>query len=160
MSPTEIIDVHATLRTCAALLRRTLGSSVQLTLRFEAPASRVRLQRGQLEQIVTALVENARHAMPEGGELTILTQIDPWGVERPDGSFGELIIEVTDTGVGIPVAIIDRIFDPHFTTRAPGQGTGLGLPAVHQIVTEAGGHVIIRSAVGAGTTFEIRFPLA
>ena len=145
MSPTEIIDVHATLRACEERIRRTLGSSVQLTPRYEAPASRVRLPRGQLEQIVINLAVNARHAMPDGGELTILTQVDPWGPERPDGTFGDLIIEVTDTGVGMPVGSID---------------TGPHLSIVHGIVTGAGGQVSFRSVAGAGTTFAIRFPLA
>ena len=69
-------------------------------------------------------------AMPDGGAFTILTHVDPWGVERPDGTFGNLVIEVTDTGVGIPATIVHRIFEPNFTTRAPGEGTGLGLSTV------------------------------
>jgi signal transduction histidine kinase len=158
--PAEIVDVHTTLQAHHRLVSRLLGPSVRFTSSFEAPMSRVRLKRGQLEQIVINLAVNAQQAMPDGGAFTILTHVDPWGVERPDGTFGHLVIEVTDTGVGIPAAIIDRVFEPNFTTRPPGQGTGLGLSTVRGIVTDAGGSISVSSVAGAGATFTIKLPLA
>jgi len=158
--PVEVIDVHATLHSNHRLVKRMLGPSVQVSSRFEAPFSRVRLQRGQLEQILINLAVNSRQAMPDGGEFTIVSRVDPWGAKLPDGTFGDLVLEISDTGVGIPGEIIDQVFDPYFTTKAPGQGTGLGLSTVYGIVKDAGGSITVKSKVDEGATFTIRFPLA
>jgi PAS domain S-box-containing protein len=158
--PVEVIDVHATLQSHLRLVRRLTGPSVRFTSRFEAPLSRVRLQKGQLEQIVINLAVNARHAMPDGGDLRITTRLDPWGASMPDGTFGDFILEIADTGVGIPAEIIDQIFDPYFTTRPPGQSTGLGLSTVYGIVKDAGGTITVQSNLGEGATFTIKLPLA
>lgn len=158
--PPEVIDLHETLEHIDDLMRRLLGPDVLFLSRYDAPSARVRLRRGQLEQIVMNLAVNARHAMLDGGRFEIRTQVDPWGATRPDGTFGDLIVDVVDTGSGIPPEIIGQIFDPYFTTKPHGQGSGLGLSTVYGIVADASGTIAVKSVVGEGTTFTIRLPLA
>lgn len=101
----------------------------------------------QMEQLFLNLVLNAIDAMPDGGTLTLRT--------RDEGD--EIVVEVTDTGVGIPDDIRDRLFDPFFTTRDVGEGTGLGLAVSDSIVAAHGGTIDVESAVGQGTTFRLTF---
>jgi two-component system cell cycle sensor histidine kinase/response regulator CckA len=121
------------------------------------------VDQGQVEQVVINLVVNARDAMPEGGTLTIrtanLTAAAPMpavGEMLPAGDYAR--IDIVDTGSGIPPEIIDRIFEPFFSTKPVGAGTGLGLATVYGIVKQSGGHVAIESKLGAGTTFSIFLP--
>ncbi len=103
---------------------------------------------GQLQQAVIALASNAIDAMPDGGVLRI--------VSKRNGS--NVLIEVGDTGVGIPQANITKIFDPFFTTKEIGKGTGLGLAVCYGILTEHGGRLDVQSTLGVGTTFTISLP--
>jgi signal transduction histidine kinase len=111
------------------------------------------------------LCVNARDAMPDGGTLTLGvtdTEQMPGGASRHPWAKGgrSVIISVRDTGHGIPPAIMDRIFDPYFTTKGVGKGTGLGLATVHGIVKDHGGLIKVESSPGQGTTFRVFLPAA
>jgi two-component system NtrC family sensor kinase len=105
---------------------------------------------GQLQQAVIALATNAIDAMPDGGTLTL----------RAYRSGPNVLVEIKDTGIGIPHENLAKIFDPFFTTKDIGRGTGLGLAVCYGIVSEHGGRLDVRSAVGVGTTFTISLPKA
>jgi two-component system NtrC family sensor kinase len=104
---------------------------------------------GQLTQVVVNLVVNAVQAMPDGGRLTVQTHVQD----------GHVVCSVEDTGVGMTEEVLDRLFVPFFTTKEVNQGTGLGLPVVHGIVTAHGGTIEVTSTPGKGTTFTIRLPI-
>src|SRR5690606_16166594 len=117
----------------------------------------------QIEQVVLNLAVNARDAMPEGGSLTIRTGVERVGVKHPlagtellPGEYTTLT--VSDTGVGIDPKVIHRIFEPVFTRKPAGKGTGLGLATVFGIIKQSGGHIAVSSEVGAGTRFTIWLP--
>jgi two-component system NtrC family sensor kinase len=103
----------------------------------------------QLDQLFLNLVLNAQQAMREGGELTLRTY-------RRDG---QVVVEVRDTGVGIPESMLERIFNPFVTTREVGEGTGLGLTVSDSIVTSHGGKLDVESTLGVGSVFRISFPM-
>ena len=140
------LDLNAVLADLGLLLRRLLGELVELELRPGDELGTVRADPGQIEQVIVNLAVNARHAMPEGGTLTIAT--------RNAGDNVELV--VADTGVGMDEATLAQAFEPFFTTRE--QGVGLGLASVHGIVHQSGGEVAVESAPGRGTTFVVRLP--
>jgi two-component system NtrC family sensor kinase len=119
---------------------------VRLSLHPDDP--RVMADRSQMEQLFLNLVLNALQAMPEGGTLTLLTEV----------SDGQVLADVRDTGGGIPPEIRDRIFDPFFTTRGVGEGTGLGLAVSDSIVAAHGGRIEVTSRLGGGSTFHVRLP--
>jgi signal transduction histidine kinase len=104
----------------------------------------------QLNQVVINLIVNALQAMPQGGDLKIQTSCE--------GNHVLLIVE--DTGIGMSDEVLEKIFTPFFTTKEVGQGTGLGLPVVHGIITSHGGSVSVKSKMGRGTRFEIQLPAA
>jgi len=150
------------LRACLVAAARELG--------FGAPsgwpvdvALPIRIEPGQLEQIVLNLVVNARDAMPRGGALTIATtrvELDADATRHPVALAGPHVrIAVTDTGCGIAPDVIARVFEPFFTTKPAGKGTGLGLATVFGIVHQAGGRVAVASKVGVGTTFTVDLPI-
>jgi signal transduction histidine kinase len=103
-----------------------------------------------LEALVLNLVSNAVDAMPSGGTLTLAARQDP---AEPYG-----LLEVRDTGTGIPADQMERIFDPFFTTKAPGKGSGLGLSSVQGVLLQAGGEIRVQSEVGRGTCFTLLLP--
>ncbi len=117
----------------------------------------------QLHQVLLNLVVNARDAMPSGGTLTLTATnvtIDAQfaGMSEDARPGGYVLLQVTDTGLGIPLALRERIFDPYFTTKKPGQGTGIGLATVHTVVRNHGGFLNVESETGQGTTFRIYLP--
>jgi two-component system, NtrC family, sensor kinase len=145
------VDITEVIKTTARLVtHQQRGENVQIVV--EAPMSLpvVSGDVGQLQQAVVALATNAIDAMPEGGTLTL----------RAHASRQQVLIEVCDTGVGIPQENVAKIFDPFFTTKDVGRGTGLGLAVCYGILSEHGGRLDVRSTVGVGTTFTITLPIA
>ena len=144
---TEILDLGAVVEGLERLLSGLLGEDVELTTSI-APACRVRGDRGQLEQVITNLVVNARDAMPSDGQVELAVSC----------AEGEVELTVRDTGVGMDAETISHIFEPFYTTKDPGKGTGLGLATVYGIVTQSGGSISVQSAPGEGSTFRIVLP--
>ncbi len=148
------LSLDAVVQGSEKLLRRVLGEEVPLVVRTNAPWS-IFADRGQLDQVLVNLAVNARDAMPDGGMLTIETGTAD---ETAQGTGQWVILRVTDTGTGMSPEVQGRIFEPFFTTKPVGKGTGLGLATVHGIVTQSEGQIRVDSALGRGTTFEVRFP--
>jgi CheY-like chemotaxis protein len=124
----------------------------------------VKGDEGQIQQAILNILINARDAMPEGGTITIVTDITDFngqsGAEMRDRSSGKFVsITITDTGIGMDREIQQRIFEPFFTTKDQGKGTGLGLSVVYGVVNAHDGFITMRSAVGQGSTFSIYLPL-
>ncbi|MEI2383887.1 response regulator [Breoghania sp. JC706] len=146
------------------LLDRLLGEKVELKVVHGRDLWPVMADQNQLEQVVVNLAVNARDAMPEGGGLTIRTSnVDAAQSATLDDVRGMpvgeyVLIEVTDTGTGIPPEIMEKIFDPFFSTKEVGKGTGLGLSTVYGIIKQTGGYIYPSSIVGEGTTFRIFLP--
>jgi PAS domain S-box-containing protein len=141
------------------MLHWMLGEDVKLIVNTKTTVNNVRVDTGQIEQVLMNLAVNARHAMPEGGTLTIETkdvQIDKGHPILKAGSYVMLL--VTDTGIGISKEDQDKIFEPFFTTKKQGKGTGLGLSVAHGIVLQHDGNIEVHSEKGLGTTLKLYFP--
>jgi signal transduction histidine kinase/ActR/RegA family two-component response regulator len=150
--PTEVVPVA---REVAGLLRSSIPANIQLRTEFAADGARVLADPGELHQIFMNLATNGYLAMKEGGgTLTLSVRREPGS---DDGSH-EIVLSVVDTGEGMPPQVRERVFDPFFTTRAPGEGTGLGLTTVHSVATNLNGVVFLDSEPGRGTSVEVRFP--
>jgi two-component system cell cycle sensor histidine kinase/response regulator CckA len=159
----QILDLRDILADLTHLLNRLVGEQVSLTLDHEPGLAAIRADKRQIEQVIMNLVVNARDAMPEGGEIRIVTRnrfLDsPLYRDRAVVAPGHYVaIEVADTGCGIPPDKVAKVFEPFFTTKRPGEGTGLGLSTAYGIVKQTGGFIFVDSTPGAGTTFQILFP--
>jgi two-component system, cell cycle sensor histidine kinase and response regulator CckA len=154
------IDLNMVVRDAEKMLRRLIGADVVMKTNLAATAPWIHIDPGQIEQVLVNLVINARDAMPLGGALTIGTSVESVDPSR-GSSFRELqpgdyaVLTVTDTGTGMDESTRARIFEPFFTTKDPGKGTGLGLSTVFGIVSQAGGHVLVQSELGRGSTFQV-----
>ena len=162
LEPT-VLDLNLVVTDIEKLLRRVIGEDVQLVTAVGEGRDLVQADRGQLEQVIVNLAVNARDAMPHGGKLILETgavELDEaYAASRPDARVGpHVMLAVSDTGHGMDAATLSHMFEPFFTTKAPGKGTGLGLAMVHGIVHQSGGHVMVYSEVGRGTTFRIYLP--
>jgi two-component system, cell cycle sensor histidine kinase and response regulator CckA len=160
---TQIVDLNQTVHGMRPLLERLLGERVQLTLGLGPAAGSVRIDPGQLEQVLLNLALNARDAMPEGGRLLIETaqvELDePYAAARRDVTPGRhAMLAVSDEGRGLSEEARAHLFEPFFTTKARGEGTGLGLATVYGIVRQAGGHIDVFSQPDFGTTFRVYLP--
>jgi len=160
----EILDLNEVLEDFDALLRRLVGEDLGVLIVRHPKPVRVRFDRGQCEQILVNLVANARDAMPSGGRLTIETGIvtldEAYCRTHPDVMPGEFaLLAVTDTGVGMDAAARAHLFEPFYTTKTVGRGTGLGLPMVFGAVAQNAGRIEVYSEVGHGTAFKIYVPL-
>ncbi|MEZ5893535.1 MAG: ATP-binding protein [Parvularculaceae bacterium] len=160
----EILSITEILRDFSRFLTRSIGEKVKLDLINGRALPMVKVDRHQLETAIMNLAVNARDAMaPAGGMLTIKTQLVPAAEAKTRDVAGLLdqdyvLIEVSDTGPGVPADIAAKIFDPFFTTKESGQGTGLGLSTVHGIIRQLDGAIALKSAPGKGATFEIYLP--
>jgi two-component system, cell cycle sensor histidine kinase and response regulator CckA len=159
----KVLDVTDALTEISHLLRRLIGENIELQIRHGRDLHLVRVDQGQLEQVIINLAVNARDAMPNGGKLLVntrnatLAEAEQRGVElMPAGEY--IVVEVTDTGIGIPRENLSRIFEPFFSTKEVGSGTGLGLSTVYGIVKQTGGFVFVESIVNKGTSFTIYLP--
>ena len=151
----ETIDLKTWLPATESLLKTTLGSSVTWQVTVAPDVRPVHVDGGELELALINLVVNARHAMPAGGDLIIRASNEPVGhpAQAP-----MVTLSVADSGVGIPPELLTQVFEPFFTTRAQGAGSGLGLSQVRGFCKEAGGSVGIVSVVGTGTTVSMNLP--
>ena len=146
------------------LLRRLIGEKVALDVKHGRDLWPVKADLSQFEQVIVNLAVNARDAMPDGGKLDDAhraTSAAPTAARyaykgMPAADY--VLVEVTDTGTGIPPEIIDKIFEPFFSTKEVGKGTGLGLSTVYGIVKQTGGFIYPESEIGKGTTFRIFLP--
>ncbi len=159
----KVLDITECLAELSALLRRLMGSNIHFKMKHARDLGLVLVDQGQFEQVIINMVVNARDAMEGGGTISLTTQncelkkAKRYGPDViPSGSY--ILVEITDTGVGINPEIIDRIFDPFFSTKEVGSGTGLGLSTVYGIVKQTGGFIHVDSKVGKGTTFSIYLP--
>ncbi|MGH7418125.1 MAG: ATP-binding protein, partial [Candidatus Rokuibacteriota bacterium] len=153
-----IIDLNALVKNLGRMLRRLIGEDLALATELAPDLGAVRVDPGQVEQVLVNLAVNARDAMPDGGRLTIRTaNVDVAEAgERPSGPY--VLVEVADTGIGMDPGTLTRVFEPFFTTKERGKGTGLGLATVYGIVRQSGGRIAVSSTAGAGTTFRIHLP--
>jgi len=157
------IDVNKLTTGITKLLSRTLGEDIQISLNLAADVWPIMADPAQLEAALTNLATNARDAMPRGGRLTITTSNGHLDAESllksAEVIAGDyVVIEVSDSGVGMPPGVIAKIFEPFFTTKGRGKGTGLGLAMVFGFMKQSGGHINVQSKVGSGTAFRLYLP--
>jgi two-component system cell cycle sensor histidine kinase/response regulator CckA len=158
------VDLNSLLGDLNNVIPHLVGESIRCSIKCGSALGRVRVDRGEIEQVLLNLVVNARDAMPDGGRLTIETEhvdVDEFFVQQPlrltPGSYAR--ITVGDTGSGMDEATQARMFEPFFTTKERGQGTGLGLSMVYGIVKRVGGGIWVYSFPGKGTSFKIYLPI-
>ncbi len=159
----EVTDLRDTLADLTHLLNRLVGEKVTLKLRHDPELKPIRADKRQLEQVLMNLVVNARDAMPEGGEIVIDTEArdiaEPLQRDRATIPPGDYVsVTVTDQGMGIPAAKLHKVFEPFYTTKRTGEGTGLGLSTAYGIVKQTGGFIFVDSQPGHGTCFTLLFP--
>jgi signal transduction histidine kinase len=161
----RVFDLSAVAINMGELLRQLIGEDVQLIVKCSATEAKVRADPTQVEQVILNLAVNARDAMPHGGVLTIETShlalnetLTREHLNIPPGPY--VVMTVSDTGCGMDKATASRVFEPYFTTKAEGRGSGLGLSTVYGIVTQSGGAIQVESEPGSGSTFTVLLPAA
>lgn len=159
----QVLDANRLIAGMSDLLRRTLGENISLEVVQGGGAWRVFADQSELENAILNICVNARDAMPEGGKLTIETSNafldEAYAATNAEVTPGQhLMIAITDTGQGMPLEVKARVFEPFYTTKEVGKGTGLGLAHVHGFLKQSGGHVAIYSEVGVGTTVKLYLP--
>ena len=161
----RVQDITDILTELSHLMRRLIGASIELEMDHGHELGLVKVDEGQMEQVMINLAVNARDAMDGNGRLKISTEnftarrpLELVSEDLPAGHW--ILIKVTDTGCGIPDENLTRIFEPFFTTKEVGQGTGLGLATVYGIIRQTGGFLDVKSVVGQGTSFHIYLPRA
>jgi signal transduction histidine kinase len=159
----KVLDLNEVITDLAKMIRRLIGEDIELVTTLEPALGAVKVDPGQIEQVIMNLVVNARDAMPEGGKLIIKTaniELDQMQthrhVEVQSGAYVMLV--VSDTGVGMDRETLNCLFEPFFATKGRGEGTGLGLSTVYGIVRQHGGAIWPYSEPGQGTTFKICLP--
>jgi len=162
---TQLIDVNEFIVDMESLISRSLTPMIEVEVHLNEGLWRVSTDPGDFEDALLNLSLNARDAMPNGGFLVISTDnkvLDEQYVKmNPGSTVGDhVMISLSDTGTGIQPDVIDRVFQPFFTTKEPGQGTGLGLSMVYGFVQRSGGSIQIYSEAGSGSTFQMFLPRA
>jgi PAS domain S-box-containing protein len=159
----QVVDVNAVIGETCKMLPRLVGEDIQLLFTPAKDLWKVKADATQIDQVLMNLSANARDAMPQGGKITIETAnvlVDEAYVQRrsvvPLGQY--VVLSVTDSGQGIAPEHLAHIFEPFYTTKAPGKGTGLGLATVYGIVKQNGGYIWVYSEPGMGTTFKVYLP--
>jgi hypothetical protein len=161
----QVLNLNTIIAEMERILRRTIGEDVRLMIQLEPALECVKVDRGQVEQVLLNLVVNSRDAMPDGGNLLIQTsnsyvQVDPENqsaLSRP-GRYTRLTVR--DGGIGMDQNTRRKMFEPFFTTKERGKGSGLGLSTVYGIVKQNNGYITVETEAGAGTKIEIYFPAA
>jgi len=158
----KVLDLNALIEDLTKMLARLIGEDIKMTTVTAPDLWPVKVDPGQIEQVILNLAVNARDAMPQGGQLTIATSNVPLAngtAFAPELPVGDCIrLSVTDTGAGMTDEVKRHLFEPFFTTKGVGKGTGLGLASCHGIIKQSGGHISAYSELGHGTTFKIYLP--
>jgi CheY-like chemotaxis protein len=159
------LDLNEIVAGMEPMVRRIIGDDVNVGVALAPTLPAVEADRAQLERVILNLAANARDAMPQGGRLTIETaevELDEdYVASRGEGTAGaNVLLAVSDTGVGMSDDVQRHLFEPFFTTKGPGAGTGLGLATVFGVVKQSGGSIYVYSEEGRGTTFKIYLPAA
>ena len=158
----ETVDLNMVIEGVSKMLRRLIREDIELCIRLASDLPLITADAAQTEQVIVNLAINARDAMSAGGRLTIATSMSDLDNAHA-GPLGltagpHVVLTVSDNGHGMNAETQAHIFEPFFSTKEAGKGTGLGLATVHAIVAQSGGHILVDSRVGAGTTFTIHFP--
>jgi len=148
------VDLKEILRSSKEMIDRLIDDNVRVVLKFTPKSCIVKVDPGQIEQIVMNLVVNACDAMPDGGELVI--ELKKSAVENTDAAM--ILLTVQDNGTGMDDKVLENLFEPFFTTKGKGKGTGLGLSTVYGIVNQIQGSIRVESSIGNGSKFIISFP--
>jgi PAS domain S-box-containing protein len=160
----KVLDLNGVVSGIEKMLRRLIGEDVELRMQLDETIGRVKVDPGQIEQVIMNLAINARDAMPSGGKLTIQTaavvqdrpgQLSEGGI--PAGLYTAII--VTDTGIGMNEDVRSHLFEPFFTTKGRDKGTGLGLATCHGIIKQSNGYIHVYTEPGHGTSFKIYLPV-
>ena len=159
----RVVNPGALVKDMEKMLTRLVGEDIEIRTFLRPETGNIKVDSGQIEQVMMNLAANARDAMPRGGKLTIETGNrvldEAYAGEHPEVAAGEYVrIVVSDTGQGMDREVLAHVFEPFFTTKELGKGTGLGLATVYGIVKQSGGHLACYSEPGKGTTFTIYFP--
>jgi PAS domain S-box-containing protein len=159
----RVLDLNEVVTNMHKLLRRLIGEHIHLVTNLEPELGFVKVDRGQIEQVIMNLGVNAHDAMPNGGKLIIETANadlpDEEAARQIDVRPGQYVmLSVSDSGLGMDAEVQSHLFEPFFTTKEPGRGTGLGLSTVYGIVSQSGGNIRVASGPGLGTTFRIYLP--
>jgi len=159
----KILDLNVVVSDVEKMLGRLIGEDIEFITVLESKLNQVKADRGQIEQVLINLVVNARDAMPEGGRISIQTQNVTFDKDvckiNPESMPGKFVcVNIKDTGFGIRKKILNHIFEPFFSTKKSGEGTGLGLSVVYGIVKQHGGWINVYSEPGRGSTFKFYLP--
>lgn len=158
----RVLNLNSVVEKLIKMLRRLLGEKIDLATRLDPAVRPGFVDAAQMEQAIMNLAVNARDAMPNGGTLAIETRQACIEEDKeqsslvPPGRYS--VLQIRDTGTGIPSDIQERVFEPFFTTKEAGKGTGLGLSTVYGIVKQSGGQITLNSVVGEGSDFSVWLP--
>jgi PAS domain S-box-containing protein len=161
----KILDLNSIVADVEKMLRRLIGADVELEIISDPTLGKVKADRGQIEQVILNLAVNARDAMEQGGTLRIETRdadLDANDTKRlryvVPGHY--VMLQVSDTGMGMSAEVQSHIFEPFYTTKEQGKGTGLGLATVYGVIKQSGGYIWLESEIGKGSTFQVYLPRA